>query len=89
MAIYLDIAMQLSKIVCRQTYLDKNEIFWLLYDTNENEDWDSESGDKFDDNDQVNSQNEEKAVEKDFEDDVDSIYGIDDMNKLDETDIDH
>ena len=89
MAINVDIAMQLSKIVCRQTYLNKNEIFWLLYDTNENEDWDGESGDKFDDNDQVNLQNEEKAVEKDFEDDVDSIYGIDDMNELDETDIDH
>ena len=69
----------------RQPYLDEDEIFWLLYDTDKNKELNDENSDKFDENDQMSSEDEKDAIEEDCEDDVDSIYRIDDMNKLDES----
>ena len=69
----------------RRSYLDEDEIFWLLYDTDKNVELNDESNDRFDENDQMSSEDEKDAIEDDCEDDVDSIYSIDDMNKLDES----
>ena len=60
-----------------------------MYDTNENDDLNDESGDKFDGNDQMSSENEEDTVEQDCEDNVDSIYDIDDITELDKRDTDN
>ena len=53
---------------------------------NENEVLNDKSGNKFDDNDQMSSEDEEDAVEEVCEDNIDSIYNIDDINKLNESD---
>ena len=70
-------------MACRRPYLNEDEIFRLLYDTDENKDLNDKS------NYQMSSEDEEDAVEEDCEDDVDSIYDIDDMNKLDESSTDN
>ena len=49
-------------MMCRRSYLDEDEIFWLLYDTNGNEDFNDETNDKFDDNNHMSSENEKDMV---------------------------
>ena len=68
--------------------MEKDNIFWLLYDSNKNEDLNNESS-KFNDNDQISSKDEEDEVEEDCEDDVESFYYIYDMNELDESNTDN
>ena len=76
-------------MACRQPHLDEDEIYWLLYDIDDNEDLNDESCDRLDDNDQISSEDEEDVVEEDCEDGVDSVYDIDDMNELDDSDTDN
>ena len=73
----------------RQPHLDEDEVYRLLYDIDENEDLNDESWDRLDDNDQISSKDEEDVVEEDCEDDVDSVYDINDMNEPDDRDTDN
>ena len=63
----------------------EDEHFWLLCDTDENENLNDESSKKFDDNNQMSLEDKEDAVKENCEGDVDFIYNIDDMNELDES----
>ena len=76
-------------MACRQPHLEKDEVYRLLFDIDDNEDLNDESCDRLDDNDQISSEDEEDVVEEDCEDDVDSVYDIDDMNELDDSDTDN
>ena len=75
-------------MACRRAELEEEETFRLLHD--ENEKLNDKSSDEIDDNNQISLENEEDKVEEDCEDDVDSIYDIDDMTELhDQSDTDN
>ena len=76
-------------MACRQPHLDEDEVYRLLYDTDDNEDLNDKSCDRLDDNDQISSEDEEDVVEENCKDGVDSVCNIDDMNELDDSDTDN
>ena len=73
----------------KQSHLYENEVYRLRYDIDDNEDLNDESCDRLDDNNQISSEDEEGVVEEDCEDDVDSVYDIDDKIELDNSDTDN
>ena len=73
----------------RQPHFNEDEVYRLLYDIHDNEDLNDESCDRLDDNNQISSEDEEDMVKEDCEDNIDSVYDIDDMNELDDSDTDN